>query len=59
MLMMMIYLNHSRIGDRMLWRCKILILPKSNQICTNLITVLFSNFASLLSKSDYFWPNVA
>jgi len=38
------------VGDRIFWGCKILILPKSNQICPNLIT-----FAQI---SPQFCPNL-
>jgi len=42
----------------MFWGCKILILPKSNQICPNLIAFaqillqVSPNFASIFSKSN-------
>jgi len=33
------------VGDQIFWGCKILILPKSNQICQNLINFATKNFA--------------
>jgi len=49
--------NHLAV-DRMFWGIQGLILPKSNQICPNLIT--FSQMSpQFCPKSDHFYPNFA
>jgi len=46
---MLYTVEYSRIGDRMFLGCKVLILPKFNQMCSNLITYaqICLNFAQI------------